>query len=142
MERFHLAAQTKQMNRNHCTEFFSALCFPCATRVGLAIFLDAFLNRGWPDVVCLSIYVGKKGSRPHPGNASSGSEKCVRRRDNGIAASDYNRHQNSQQSIGSRRNTNRVGRIKICENRPLERIDFWEMTETAAPQDRLNWLAS
>src|SRR5438874_11985027 len=88
MERFHLAAHIKKMNQNHCAEFFSVLCFPCATRVGLASFLDTFLNRGWPDVACLSIYVGKKWSRPLPGNASSSSEKCVGRRDNGIAASD------------------------------------------------------
>src|SRR5437660_11218684 len=98
------------MNRNHCTEFFSALCFPCATRVGLAIFLDAFLNRRWRAVVCLSIYVGKKGSRPRPANASSGSEKYVRRRDNGIAAPDSKRPQTSQQRIGSRPNTSRGGR--------------------------------
>src|SRR5436190_2272049 len=141
-ERFHFAAQTKQMNRNHCAEFFSALCFPCATRVRLTIFLDAFLNRGWPDVACLSIYVGKKWSRPQAGNASSGSEKCVRRRDNGIAASDSKRHQNSQQSIGSRRNTNRVGRITICAHRPLERIDFWAKDEMAAPQNVVNRLAN
>src|SRR5437660_11501216 len=86
MERFHLAAQTKQMNWNHCAEFFSALCFPCATRVGLAIFLDAFLSRGWPDGVCLSIYVGKKGSGPHPAHASGGSEECERRHAHASAA--------------------------------------------------------
>src|SRR6266487_760956 len=101
-ERFHRAAQTKQMNRNYCTEFFSARCFPCATRVRPTIFLDAVLNSGWPDVACLSMYVGEKWSRPDAGNASSGSEECVRCRDNGIAASDSKRHQNSQQSIGSR----------------------------------------
>src|SRR5438067_10954756 len=142
MERFHLAAQTKQMNWNHCAKFFSALCLPSAARVGLAIFLDAFLNSGWPDVACLSIYVGKKWSRSHPGNASSGSEKCVRRRDNGIAASDSERHQNSQQSIGSRRNTNRLRRITICAHRPLERIDFRAKNETAAPQNVVNRLAN
>src|SRR5947208_15377682 len=105
MERFHLAAQTKQMNRNHCAEFFSVLCFPCATRVGLASFLDTFLNRGWPDVACLSIYVGKKWSRPHPGNASSSSEKRLGRRDDRIAASRPKRHQDGQKGRGARPNT-------------------------------------
>jgi hypothetical protein len=43
-KRVHLAAQTKQMSRNHGADFFSALCLPCATGVRLTIFLDPFLD--------------------------------------------------------------------------------------------------
>src|SRR5215475_1481729 len=142
MKRIHLATQAKQMNRNHCADLFSILGFPCAIRIRLAIFLEALLNHGWPNVVSFWIDVGKKWPRPDARDAPGGREKCVWCRDNGIATFDSKRHQNSQQSIGSRRNTNRVWRIAVCAHRLLERLYFWSKDETAARQNVVRGLAN
>src|SRR5262245_18896123 len=130
------------MNRHQCADSFPTLGFQCATRVRLTILLDALLNGRWPNVVGLWINVGKKRSSPDTRNASGAGKKRVRRRDNRVTATNSKRHQNGQQSISPRRNTNGMRRITIRAHRLLERLYVWAKDETAACQYLINRLAN
>src|SRR5260370_9987278 len=108
MDRVHLAAQTEQVDRNNRANFLAALDFPIAIRSGLAVFLDVFLNRAWRNVVRFRIAIDEKRLRAGARDAASGRKERVRRGDDGIAASDAERHQNGQESICAGGNTDRV----------------------------------
>src|SRR5207248_8007159 len=71
-ERVHLAGQTKQMHRNHCADFFSVLRFPCAVRIKVTSFLDAFLISSWPNVIRSRIDFCEKWSGADSGKAVDG----------------------------------------------------------------------
>ena len=73
------------MNWDDGADFLSAFCSRCAIRIYLTILLQAFPNRGWANVVRFGIDVGEKRSGADARDSASGGEKCVRRRDNGIA---------------------------------------------------------
>ena len=141
MDCVHLTTQAEQVNRDDGTEFFAALGFQIAIRISLAIFLDAFLNCGCADVIGDRIDIDEKRFRANARDAASGCEKCVRRGDDGIAASDAERHQNGQESICPGGNTDRMRCIAIRTDRFLEGLQLRPKNETLANQDGVDCLA-
>src|SRR5205814_2533946 len=122
MNRVHLAAQTEQVDGDNRPDSFSTSGFQFAARIGLAVFLNVFLNRGWGDVVRFRIDIHEERLGSGARDAASGCEECVRRGDDGVAASDAERHQNGQESVCPGRNTDSMRCVAITTDRFLERL--------------------
>src|SRR5712691_10779986 len=96
----HLAAQTEKVNRNECAD--------C-----LSIFVDQFslnsmttlskvrLQRLCRNVVSVGVDVDENRSRSDARNTSAGRKKRVCRGNHGVAKSDFERHQDSQERVCS-----------------------------------------
>src|SRR5207244_10401872 len=114
-------------------------------RIGLAVFLDVFLNRGWRDVVRCRIDIHEQRLGAGARDAASGCEKCVRRGNDGIAASNAERHQNGQESVCPGGNTDGIPRVAISADRFLEGLNLGAEYEALASQDCidccLDWLS-
>ncbi len=93
-------------------------------RLRLARARQRFLERGDGDVESVRIDVHENGPRTEPRDAARGREKSVRRRDDRVARSDAERHEEHELRVRPRRNADRVRRARVRRDRVFKCLRF------------------
>src|SRR5438128_11738095 len=96
----HIAAQTEKVNRNECASRLSIFVEQSSLN-SMTTLSNVRLQRLCRNVVGLGVDVDENRSRSDARNTTAGRKKRVGRGNHGVAKSDFERHQVSQERVCS-----------------------------------------